>query len=41
MDDLKKNLPKYNIVFTEKIFTTDESIDGLMPEPFVSNSECT
>ena len=37
MDFLKKLLAEYDVAFTEKVFTTTESIDGLMPEPFVSS----
>jgi len=36
MDALKRSLTEYDIAFSEKVFTTNESIDGLMPEPFVS-----
>ena len=38
MDALKRNLTQYDIAFTEKVFTSNESIDGLMPEAFVSNN---
>ena len=37
MDSLKKMLAEYDVSFTEKVFTTTESIGGLMPEPFVSS----
>jgi len=38
MDALKRSLTEYDITFSEKVFTTNESIDGLMPEPFVSTN---
>ena len=36
MDALKRNLTEYGIDFDEKVFTTDGSIDSLLPKPFVS-----
>ena len=38
MDALKRSLIDYGIAFTEKVFTagTNETVDSLMPEPFVS-----
>ena len=38
MDALKRSLTDYGIAFTEKVFTvgTNETVDSLMPEPFVS-----
>lgn len=36
MDELKRSLTEHDIDFSEKVFTTADSIDGLMPEPFVS-----
>lgn len=36
MNSLKKQLTKNDIKFTEKIFSTADSINGLGSEPFVS-----
>lgn len=38
MDVLKRYLADYDIVYVEKVFATSESIEGLLPDPFVSLS---
>lgn len=36
MDTLKKYLSENNVAYLEKVFATSESINGLLPNPFVS-----